>query len=82
VPGQAPTPSSPRHVHQSTTLSSSLQQHHGSSLPLSPPLGDTNSHPKIEVYFVSKNTELAVSEVDFFSCSCPARWWESPYCLA
>jgi hypothetical protein len=34
-------------------------------LPLSPPLGDADSHPKVEVFVIPRNTELAASEVDF-----------------
>jgi hypothetical protein len=51
-------------VQQSTTLSSSLQQCHNSILPLSPPLGDVDSHPKVEVFVVQRNVELVVSRAD------------------
>jgi hypothetical protein len=52
-------------VQQSTTPSSTPQKHHRGNLPLSPPPGDADSHPKIEVFVVPKNTELATPEADF-----------------
>jgi hypothetical protein len=42
----------------------SPHQHHNSSLPVSPPLGDVDNRPKAEVFAVQRNVELAASRAD------------------
>jgi hypothetical protein len=44
--------------------SSSPQQHHNSSLPVSPPPGVVDNCHKVEVFVVQRNVELAVSSAD------------------
>ncbi|CAD6248491.1 unnamed protein product [Miscanthus lutarioriparius] len=60
-----PTPTTlPCRVLRSTAPSSSPQQHHNSSRPVSPPPGVVDNCPKVEVYVVQRNVELAASRAD------------------
>jgi hypothetical protein len=42
----------------------SRQQHRDNNLPLSPPLGDVDCHPKVEVFVLQTNVELTMPGAD------------------
>jgi hypothetical protein len=59
-PSQAPPLSSPPQVQQPATPPMSSLQHHNTMPPSSAALGDTNSHPRVNVIIISRDAELVV----------------------